>query len=255
MDWLDKIKLVYEPIPSLCIPSEMHSLRKVLPYIEVFSPNHEEAGTFFSLKLEQDIEGDYTNVYDTSSGIVFENVAPEDKQRSIQGLAQRFLDEGAKRHVVIRSGKMGCYLLTRPDPNGNQAPKTEAGTWLPAYYQPDTVEGKVVDVTGAGNAFLVRIQEQVPSRSRSDTPMGMIADENGPCLRIPPTNMAQGGLIAGLSLEHGNIQLACLYGSVSSSYTIEQYGLPSLTDPATGIWNGSDKPSQRLAELRSRVGI
>lgn len=215
LGWSDSVKLIYEPIPFMCIPSEMESLRKVLPRLEVFSPNHEEAGTFFNLRLEEEIEGDYTNVYDNTDGHNFEAVKAEDKRSKIEELAQRFLDEGAAKHVVIRSGKMGCFVKTR---DGFGTPSTSAGTWLPAYYQPDTVEGKVVDVTGAGNAFL-------------------------------------GGLIAGLSLEDGNIEQACLYGSVSSSYTIEQYGLPSLTDAKAGIWNAADRPSERLAALRRRVGI
>ena len=127
LGWSGDIKLVYEPIPSGCIPSELPALRKVLPYIHIFSPNHEEAGTFFGLKLEEEEH--------------------DDKIKSIESLTQRFLDEGAMDTVIIRSGKLGAYAKQR---NGNA--KVKQGTWTPAYHQ---TSEKVVDVTGAGNAFLV----------------------------------------------------------------------------------------------------
>jgi len=69
-----------------------------------------------------------------------------------------------------------------------------------------------VDVTGAGNSFL-------------------------------------GGLAAGLKLTGGNVVEATLYASVSSSFVIEQGGLPTVTNG--GTWNG-DQPRRRLAELRNR---
>lgn len=86
--------------------------------------------------------------------------------------------------------------------------------WIPAYYQNGS---KIVDVTGAGNAFL-------------------------------------GGLMAGLHLEDEDIRQACLYGSISSSYVIEQYGLPSL-NLDDGKWNGTDRPMERLKELRARLAV
>lgn len=73
----------------------------------------------------------------------------EEKQRMkvIEELTDRFLDEGAKNTVVIRCGKLGCYAKQR---KGTAV--TEKGIWLPPFYQSSE---KVVDVTGAGNAFLV----------------------------------------------------------------------------------------------------
>lgn len=91
--------------------------------------------------------------------------------------------------------------------------KTADGTWVPAYYQNSD---RVVDVTGAGNAFL-------------------------------------GGLMAGLYLEKEDVLQACLYGSVSSSYIIEQYGLPVIN--SEGRWNGEDKPTQRLQAMRTRLSM
>jgi len=48
--------------------------------------------------------------------------------------------------------------------------------------------------------------------------------------------------------------IAAFYGSVSASFTVEQGGLPTITnaDGSGESWNG-DQPHRRLAELRSRL--
>lgn len=120
---------MYEPIPFCCIPSELPALREVLPRIHYFSPNHEEAGTFYSLRVEE--------------------LSEAEKLKEIERLAQVFLDEGATNTVIVRSGKAGAYVKER---KGNT--RTQKGVWVPAYY---STSEKVVDVTGAGNAFLVSL--------------------------------------------------------------------------------------------------
>ena len=128
LGWRNKTKLVYEPIPDMCIPSEMPALRKVLPRIHYFSPNHEEAGTFYGLNPETEHE-------------------ESAKMQRIAELAQRYLHEGAPDTVIIRAGKLGAYAKKR---DGTKSLRD--GVWIPPYHQsPD----RVVDVTGAGNAFLV----------------------------------------------------------------------------------------------------
>lgn len=82
---------------------------------------------------------------------------------------------------------MGAYVKDSED----------RGLWIDAYWGMDDVS-KVVDVTGAGNAFL-------------------------------------GGLAAGLSICNDDIRQAVKYAAVSASLTIEQHGLPALKD---GLWNG-----------------
>lgn len=157
------------------------------------SPNHEEAGTFFGEAIEeQEAEG---------------------KPHKIEKLAQTFLDLGLRSTIIIRSGRLGAYVQQSQEaPHSTVA--TRKGMWIPAYYQNGS---KIVDVTGAGNAFL-------------------------------------GGLMAGLHLEDEDIRQACLYGSISSSYVIEQYGLPSL-NLDDGKWNGTDRPMERLKELRARLAV
>lgn len=175
-----KTSLIYEPIPFGCLPEELPALRKVLPYIDVLSPNHEEAGWFWKLQVEEE----------------------DDKAARIEDLAQRFLDEGVPKDVVIRSGKLGAYVLQRG----------QRGKWVKPFYQSTE---KVVDVTGCGNAFI-------------------------------------GGMIAGLHQTGGDLVKACLYGSVSASYTLEQYGLPRMGED--GVWNNTDRPWDRLQGLSARPG-
>ncbi|ODN92057.1 pfkB family carbohydrate kinase superfamily protein [Cryptococcus wingfieldii CBS 7118] len=89
--------------------------------------------------------------------------------------------------------------------------------WCPAYWDRENSK-RVKDVTGAGNSFL-------------------------------------GGYVAGLHLSDNPYE-AALYATVSSSYVVEQFGLPSLTgaDAVTGEegWN-SDNPSRRLRHLKKRL--
>ncbi|GAA5959282.1 hypothetical protein JCM21900_003914 [Sporobolomyces salmonicolor] len=94
----------------------------------------------------------------------------------------------------------------------------EKGVWVPAYhsYADEEAQKKVVDVTGAGNSFL-------------------------------------GGLMAGLVLYPDDLVTAVQCASISASYTIEQFGLPSMQVDEQGVerWNGSS-PADRLAEVRTR---
>lgn len=121
--------LVYEPIPDRCIPEELDALRAILPRIDVFSPNHEEAAAFFGLATaEVEARG----------------------KGGVEQVAKRFLDEGARDIVVIRAGAWGAYTIQRG--------KEGQAFWTSAYYPYDDEEAqkKVKDVTGAGNSFLVR---------------------------------------------------------------------------------------------------
>ncbi|PPQ72525.1 hypothetical protein CVT24_004831, partial [Panaeolus cyanescens] len=173
---------IYEPIPDRCVPQELPSLIKVLPSISVLSPNAEEALSLLSLPL------------------------PPVKS-TIESAARRFLDLGVGRNgqgwVIIRSGAMGAFIQS----NGTE------GRWIEAYWTKENID-KVVDVTGAGNAFL-------------------------------------GGLAAGMALSEGDIPTATLYATVSASFVIEQEGLPPLDSINGNIWNG-ESASQRLDALRKR---
>lgn len=116
-------RLVYEPIPISCRPEEFPDLRKVLPYLYVFSPNHDEISAFYSISpAEVHTRG----------------------KVGVEEIARKFIDEeGCVCWIVIRSGALGCYLIK----------KGKQGKWIDAYH---TTSARVEDVTGAGNSFLVR---------------------------------------------------------------------------------------------------
>ncbi|OTA69257.1 hypothetical protein K449DRAFT_428693 [Hypoxylon sp. EC38] len=87
--------------------------------------------------------------------------------------------------------------------------------WLPPYY--DQPCSKVVDPTGAGNAFL-------------------------------------GGFTVSL-LETNDPREASICGSVASSYALEQFGVPNLTPSSwfSGeLWNGT-KVAARVEEYKKRL--
>ncbi|RPD61875.1 Ribokinase-like protein [Lentinus tigrinus ALCF2SS1-7] len=91
-------------------------------------------------------------------------------------------------------------------------------SWVEAFWNGEDSADKVVDVTGAGNSFL-------------------------------------GGLGAGMVLSNGDVREATLYATVSASYTIEQEGLPRLSQATDDngevveVWNG-DSAHHRLQALR-----
>ena len=64
---------------------------------------------------------------------------------AIEKAADRFLELGPKEAVVIRSGDMGAYVLTRERP----------GEWIPAFWGSQDMK-EVVDVTGRYNSRFLR---------------------------------------------------------------------------------------------------
>jgi len=176
---------IYEPIPDRCVPEELPSLIEVIQSISILSPNAEEALRLLSIPLPV-------------------------TQLKIEEAAAKFLDYGVGDNgsgsVVIRSGALGAYVVS----------KIFGGRWVEAFWGPNDLH-HVVDVTGAGNAFL-------------------------------------GGLGAGLRFTQ-DVYEAVLYASVSASFIIEQEGLP-LIDPDGGSckWNGNS-PQRRLSDLRHRTGL
>ena len=120
----DRTKIIFEPMPADCVSQNLEALRAVLPDIEVFSPNEEEAARFLGVQLPE---------------------STDERRAAVQDVAGRMRALGAKKHIVIRSGALGACIDS-----------TDGGCcWVPAYH--GNTE-KIVDFTGAGNAFLVRVQ-------------------------------------------------------------------------------------------------
>lgn len=149
-------------------------------------------------------------------------IAQEDLQKYCRTLlAQGF---GLKPSaVVVRMGEDGCFIASH---TRNLA--------LPAYHTPlknvkqedqASWKDKVADPTGGGNAFL------------GGYCIGLLMDE-------------WHDLGAGLTPFEG----AALLGSISSSFAIEQSGMPHLThhEGKAELWNG-ERSLDRLDVMRKRV--
>lgn len=144
----------------------------------------------------------------------------EIEERGVEGLnwlADRFLEAGVGR------GGGGCVVI-RAGWRGCLVATRNERHFIPAYWDAgkrgDGTERhpNVRDVTGAGNSFC-------------------------------------GGFAVGMIEHEGDYFEAGLYGSVSSSFTVEQVGVPRLRKLKDGgeMWNKGPGPQERLAELRKRI--
>ncbi|WVQ65787.1 uncharacterized protein L199_003965 [Kwoniella botswanensis] len=170
--------------------------RKVAKDIDLIGPNHHEVLRLFSPTIPSSpTEADLKAVYSQA--------------------CKNLLSLQPKTGVVVRCGHLGCcYSISPPlglDPEVR---------WVPAYWNPRRKgwnESRVVDPTGAGNAF-----------------MGGLA----------------AALDSGKSLGEG-----VLWGSVAASFTIEQDGLPTLSKlGGKELWNGED-PWERVRIMKEDLSM
>ena len=114
--------------------------------------------------------------------------------------------------LIVRAGDQGCFVRSHSEQK-----------WLPAYYAPednDTANAcasKVIDTTGAGNAFL-------------------------------------GALTVGLQMGLDDAIFAACAGNVAASFVVEQVGVPTLSSSEAGteLWNGADVIA-RFQTYRARL--
>ncbi|TGJ86533.1 hypothetical protein E0Z10_g2270 [Xylaria hypoxylon] len=180
--------IVWEPAPLGCDSVNLTKHLEACALVDVFSPNHIELDHLVNGKSEAEVEFSLS---------------------TIEAQAKRFIEAGIglsqEGLAVIRSGYNGALILSN---NSN-------AEWLPAYYSKGA--DKVVDATGAGNAFL--------------------------------------GAFAVALQETDDPKEAGLRGAVAASYAIEQFGLPALTASTSisgELWNGSDV-LLRLQDLKARA--
>jgi len=183
---------IWEPMPDVCVREEAENCLKALPLVDIVSPNHGELCGFFG----EDSHGSR------------ESVDARLVERLCDQWIQRGIGPGGNGACVIRCGKDGC-LIKRPGMH----------KWLPAYHQ--SAE-KVMDPTGAGNAFL--------------------------------GGLAVGLVRAGARPGMDNLEEAAVWGTVSASLAIEQVGMPVLaySSPGRETWNGICVVD-RLSEFKDRV--
>ncbi|KXT02070.1 hypothetical protein AC578_6678 [Pseudocercospora eumusae] len=177
--------VIWEPQAKSMTPASLDLHCATAKLVDAFSPNHRELAAFF------------------------ENTAKDShefERQIVESQASHFLNDGigsdGKGCIVVRCAEHGCLIMSR-----DVGPR-----WLPAYH---TDQEKVINTTGAGNAFL-------------------------------------GAFAIGL-LETNNIVKAAMYGQVASSFMIEQAGVPKLSkDSEDELWNGV-KARGRLAEYEQKL--
>ncbi|KAE8151527.1 Ribokinase-like protein [Aspergillus avenaceus] len=182
--------IVWEPALLSCTPENLENCIAATSLVDVFSPNHLEL-----LRL---------------SGEQTDAVMNRGK---VESLARKFLDTDVsvrKRIVIVRAGEHGCLVMA-----SDTAPR-----WLPPFYRCRTGEmqhAKVVDPTGAGNAFL-------------------------------------GAFAVGYTKTKDVVEAAC-YGAVGASFAVEQVGIPNrISRTEREVWSG-DEPRKRLQQYQQSLRL
>ena len=182
---------VWEPVPDACGPAELENLFKALEHVDVVSPNHQELGALFG-------RPEHDGTLDERDGRM---------KQQCDELLERGFGEKNGVVVVVRCGERGCYVASK-----------DQARMIPAYYSSGT---KVVDPTGAGNAFL------------GGFGVGLLEE--------PPGDLTV-------------LENAAAFGSVAASFAVEQVGLPKLTKgDGEELWNGDDA-GRRLGSFRAFIG-
>ncbi|KUJ11849.1 pfkB family kinase [Mollisia scopiformis] len=153
--------LVWEPFPPACQAESLKSILAACSLVDVFSPNHLEITRLFT------------------------DADPEEFQpKVLESYAQKFLD-----HSIGPHGK-GCIVIRAAEHGSLSASRAAGCIWSPAFYPTASDLSRIVDPTGAGNAFI-------------------------------------GGFATGLQ-EKRTLDQAAAYGNVAASFALEQIGLPTL---------------------------
>ncbi|WVF69163.1 hypothetical protein IAT40_003938 [Kwoniella sp. CBS 6097] len=185
--------IVWEPEDE-----SLEVMERIAGEIDIIGPNHHEITRLFNLTIPPS--------------------ANEAQLRAIYAEGCRKLASLQPRiGAIVRCGHLGCcYISTRLSKCFSQS-KVDGEfrvRWSPAYWNTRRKgsKGKVMDPTGAGNAFM-------------------------------------GGLAAAVD-QGKSLDEAVIWGNVSASFTIEQDGLPHLTLNEEGkeLWNGQD-PWTRVEEM------
>ncbi|KAI9739187.1 MAG: hypothetical protein M1834_007400 [Cirrosporium novae-zelandiae] len=123
---------IWEPVPDLCVPTELENFYDALHYVDVVSPNESEMRSFY--------ESPHGNAHDHP--LILQNHARDWVTHGI--------GPDRKGAVVVRRGAQGCSTFD------------SSGIWknYPAYHPLETsqnaerVNAAVVDPTGGGNTFV-----------------------------------------------------------------------------------------------------
>ena len=190
-DALHQPVFVWEPVPDACKSSEFSNCVEALKYVDVISPNLEELESLLGTKITKD--------------------PGQPDIEKLDGKCRELLNPGSgakARAVIVRMGGLGARVI-----------QMNRSANIDAYHRPLsamkteeerlTWRNKVVDPTGAGNAFL------------GGFCIGLLNDK----------------LFANMT----RFERGAVYGSVAASFAVEQVGTPALTPARLGRteqWNG-----------------
>lgn len=181
--------IVWEPLPSSCTPANYEDFIQACKLVDVFSPNHREMDALFGEGNQE--SGPFDAVY-------------------LERCAAVLLDAGVgpsgEGSVIVRAGEHGAFWKR----------STSLPVWASAYHEVGSE--KVVDTTGAGNAFL-------------------------------------GGWIAGWLMDgekDTRVREAMAYGGVAASFAVEQIGVPGAEKVGEEVYCNGVAILERLEEYRKR---
>lgn len=118
--------IAWEPVPDACTPENLQDLLEVLPLVDIFTPNAEEAARLLGLEEPTTKEG-------------LESLA----LRYNKYLTYKNDNLGSESGIVLRCGALGCYTLTF---------SSRTYSWFHAYHK--KTPQLVKDPTGGGNTFI-----------------------------------------------------------------------------------------------------
>ncbi|KAM7186949.1 Ribokinase-like protein [Naviculisporaceae sp. PSN 640] len=177
--------IAWEPLPSSCAATHKDKQIEAGRLVDVYSPNHTEFLSIFDPNSNRNTEFDKSLVEKLAKDLV-----------ELLG-SQTKCDKCTL--IIIRCAEHGSLVLSRD----------HAVRWFPAYHGTVSTNSamKVMDTTGAGNAFL--------------------------------------GAFTARFADTGDVAEAMVYGSVASSFVVEQVGVPLLTrildaPSSTGVSKTSD---------------
>ncbi|KKZ65293.1 hypothetical protein EMCG_08809 [[Emmonsia] crescens] len=185
---------VWEPVPDLCRTEELPMFYSALKHVDVVSPNDLELASMFGNKSWSDGNSSDRAITDA---IVKSGIGPD-----------------GNGMLVVRAGKDGCYAFSR-----------DLSLHIPAY-----CGVKVVDPTGAGNAFLGALAQALISMDRK--PLRVVASALGKSEKWAAIVDPWG--------EQGQVPGALICATVAASFVIEQVGMPQIScaDGREESWNG-----------------
>ena len=219
--------IVWEPVPDLCIPSEKSNFIMAMQYVDVFSPNLEEFGALLDISFDSQ-DGSINEE-------VFYNLATMCHSwlcASSESFDARRLRKSKGQNMIVRMGAHGSLFADEVGLTMVEPYHYSAGTKIVGGEHQENVNSshKVVDPTGAGNAFL-----------------------GGFCagLSLPPVHQ-----IRGFGTTNDQYLMAALCGTVAASFAIEQIGLPILSRHESNedqeLWN-NDSVMNRIDYMAGRA--